>query len=122
MFIVTLVLSIFIGILVFVGGSAWAVAATQVLKDVKMKNHGALWIYAAVVTVVMIISGIVIAIVVQKLKINVPLDVSTVIVNPDVTAPQNRRRVQAPPKNNIVSLSATVPILLQRGVDNTVPL
>jgi hypothetical protein len=115
---VTLVLSIFIGILVFVGGSAWAVAATQVLKDVKMKNHGALWIYAAVVTVVMIISGIVIAVVVQKLKINVPLDVTTVVVNPDVTNPA-ANRYRAPPRKQTsnmlepITLTAQLPILVQ---------
>lgn len=82
-FIGTLVLSVMIGILVFVGGAAWASAAHNALRESKVP--GAPWIYALVITIVLVGMGIVIATVLQKLNIRVPLEVSTVISNPDVS-------------------------------------
>ena len=81
-------MSVVLGILVFVGGSAWAVAANQVLKDSKLPNHAALFIYAGVVTVVLILVGVVIGFIVRQLKIDVPLDVTSVIVAPTTEPPK----------------------------------
>ena len=120
-FVLALVMSVFLGILVFVGGSAWAVAVNQVLKDVNLPNHAALFIYAAIVTVVLILVGIGIGYVVRLLKIDVPLDVTTVIVGPSGSTSTVARAANAtggrrPPRDHpdgptiLPAVTASVPL------------
>lgn len=78
-FVLTLVLAVFIGVLVYAGGSAWASAANAAIADSKLPKHQALWIYAAVMTLAIVGFGFLIAIVLKQLKITIPLDVTTVI-------------------------------------------